>query len=615
MQTCLCEKHEWLQGLLLRCELIVAAALQVLWPMGDCNKVVLRLVPDRAAILNSRERAPFLLFVEMMQLPDSSSEDAEWPLMSGSGADVPDAAAEMEPSPLPAAIFTDVASGMLGSGEFPPVPAQDVGEGMAEAAVALQKSPGVLEEPAEADNGPYDAPEDVCLKQGRRADVAGGEAEAVGAIRETSGMAEVAAMSDPEAGLMQELEDVEAAQALALETSSVNRSSAAPLASQSGAPEAGPSDAVPMQAGLAAFVASDFLHERVAQDDIAKQPFDDPSAQQDNQEEDAALNAGGHNELTEADLAQHNAAFPDTSMPSGDLSRHRVPSEEALLQMVSSMHADKLAEPRDRGLHMCVMGTPILEAASRASSSTFREGGGTSIERDDASVGSEVMHSTSARGPLQPDDAAAETCDARQPPPETPSSRLKTASSAATRASPLAAHDGKNNSELPPAGRGTLVHKQNGDRDSSEVPSGLRNSPAESNGSWVNVDRDTCGSQMAAGSPDPGLHTGMVPPLATNGDKATEHKAEEGKSSTVAGLPKHGKAKRRWLHGGGQLTEEEVTKLTCSEYVQHVHGAELGAVTAQIRVMSPYGKCDHSLTLSLLYSQLHKFCASRSTQT
>lgn len=42
--------------------------MQVLWPMGTSDAVVLRVVPDRVSILNSREKTPFFLFIETLQL-------------------------------------------------------------------------------------------------------------------------------------------------------------------------------------------------------------------------------------------------------------------------------------------------------------------------------------------------------------------------------------------------------------------------------------------------------------------------------------------------------------------------------------------------------------------
>lgn len=39
--------------------------------MGTSDGIVLRLVPDRASILNSRERVPFILFVETLQVRSS----------------------------------------------------------------------------------------------------------------------------------------------------------------------------------------------------------------------------------------------------------------------------------------------------------------------------------------------------------------------------------------------------------------------------------------------------------------------------------------------------------------------------------------------------------------
>jgi hypothetical protein len=68
--------------------------LQVLWPMGESDETVLRLVPDRVAILNSRERTPFLLFVETIKLPVAAPADAppaDMTTRSDSGAAPPSA--------------------------------------------------------------------------------------------------------------------------------------------------------------------------------------------------------------------------------------------------------------------------------------------------------------------------------------------------------------------------------------------------------------------------------------------------------------------------------------------------------------------------------------------
>lgn len=46
-------------------------SLQVLWPMVDDHEFVLRIVCDRARIMNSRERTPILLFVETVQGHDA----------------------------------------------------------------------------------------------------------------------------------------------------------------------------------------------------------------------------------------------------------------------------------------------------------------------------------------------------------------------------------------------------------------------------------------------------------------------------------------------------------------------------------------------------------------
>jgi hypothetical protein len=41
--------------------------LQAIWPLGEAWQLVARIVPDRAAIYNSKDRVPFLLFVETLE--------------------------------------------------------------------------------------------------------------------------------------------------------------------------------------------------------------------------------------------------------------------------------------------------------------------------------------------------------------------------------------------------------------------------------------------------------------------------------------------------------------------------------------------------------------------
>ena len=64
--------------------------MQVLWPMGSTDGVLLRLVPERAAILHSRERAPFILFVETVPLQYAGAKASSHAAMHHGGAEACD---------------------------------------------------------------------------------------------------------------------------------------------------------------------------------------------------------------------------------------------------------------------------------------------------------------------------------------------------------------------------------------------------------------------------------------------------------------------------------------------------------------------------------------------
>lgn len=57
-------------------DLCNANGVAVWFPMGSKNQRVLRLVPDEAVLLNSREKAPFLLLIEVLDTTASNRNDA-----------------------------------------------------------------------------------------------------------------------------------------------------------------------------------------------------------------------------------------------------------------------------------------------------------------------------------------------------------------------------------------------------------------------------------------------------------------------------------------------------------------------------------------------------------
>lgn len=58
--------------------------------MGSTDGVLLRLVPERAAILHSRERAPFILFVETVPLQYAGAKASSHAAMHHGGAEACD---------------------------------------------------------------------------------------------------------------------------------------------------------------------------------------------------------------------------------------------------------------------------------------------------------------------------------------------------------------------------------------------------------------------------------------------------------------------------------------------------------------------------------------------
>jgi len=68
-------------------DLCNANGLAVWFPMGCKNQRVLRLVPDEAILLNSREKAPFLLLIEVQDMSVEGNETDEESMLYGDSAE------------------------------------------------------------------------------------------------------------------------------------------------------------------------------------------------------------------------------------------------------------------------------------------------------------------------------------------------------------------------------------------------------------------------------------------------------------------------------------------------------------------------------------------------
>jgi hypothetical protein len=455
--------------------------------MGDCNKIVLRLVPDRAVVLNSRERAPFVLFVETMEIPDSSSDDTDWPRHSNEPGD--------EQATLDSSPHSPFASPVAGDGES-----------------------STFSQLARADTG-------------------------------------------------------------------------SPLVSAAPVDDAQTSSAPSVTA----------------------------------------------TELTEEELNARNVATNGVI--------DRVPSEEALRQMMSSMHVTNLAEPRERGLHMRVY--ECASAASRASSCVGRltTEGTTSIggsppvfEGSFRNMGPEGVRGrrASMSDLLVMRESSICTRDNMQQEPTEICSRHANSSS------PVPVDPGgKPGAELgvlKTCGLGISTQESscarlkrtqscNGASPCSAMPGRSRQSTTGSNSSWVNVDDDSVGALgVPRGQPTVSAY-GESPTsnFATTrgqsrkagedqrGERAgsTTSEADAGHSerspSTVGGLLPTRSAVTRASRQQQlcQLTEEAVQHMSRTAYVEHVHGARLSDIIAQVRKMSPYGGCAlchaHCLWCKLCY--------------
>lgn len=437
--------------------------------MGDCDHVVLRLVPDRSAILNSRERAPFLLFVETMALPDATADDG-WPHAAPGSPPVSDGGSPV--AQLAAKLH------LSDSASSPSAAAATIPAAVASTSAALFAA-------LEADRAPATsvpvATTDMVSTCGAPVSDSDDERGAglLGEDRATPrDEPEHTATAPPETAVH------------AAETAMRSDTDAAPDASERAGSEAAEAPAAAVDQSLPP---------------PASGPSPAVSQEHSFAEHDAgsALPAAGS--LTAAELAEHNAALSETPGRSG-VQHGRVPSEEALQQMVSSMHATKLAEPRGRGVHIAVHDTSHAEFASRGSSAAPRP------PPDDAQPAP------------PPVDIMANAAEARPAEPEASTS-----------------------------------------------------SPADSTGSWVNVESGSNGSRRhehssdgAAGAAD--AQTALPPRPSTAG---------------ILGDP--AKGKQRWPRTVGQLSAEQVQEMSVQDYCAHVHGASLADVAANIRSTSPYG--------------------------
>jgi hypothetical protein len=551
----------------------------VLWPMGDCNKVILRLVPDRAAILNSRERAPFLLFVETLELPDSSSEENEGLLSQPDD----DAAVHALPAPrsapgvssraagdaLPASAFEATTSGTLGTRAVLPGGAEPgngaLGESRSPHALRLSMRASLhlgVEQSATLhsefrSSRKYDADStqrgEYVLTGSPMAPVATGAASA--------GVAALDVAASPPAACV--------------------------------GPERGVEWADEAQPGAA------------SPPDEARSPG-------------AGLSRSASVPSTPRSTSSSSAG--DDGANGADLERsptlERVPSDEALRQMVSSIHVTRLAEPRGRGLHMVLSEAALTEATSRASSGTARHRGdnasASAPERGHvaAEARSGLARSLSTSGVPEAGDVdggnGAEEAPAR-------GRRSSSEANVLIREQDLQGGAGSRESvggvAEPRAARADeeeeACARQAGARRTPDTVSPRvqsRDSAAGSSSSWVNVEDEHGGSGGArrhSGSRErpPGADA-AAPPLQALGlwEEGSEGQLVRAPAvplqGTVAGL-RHGDAGPRALakKRQGQLTAADVLRMSRAEYVVHVHGAQLLDVTATIRQTSCYGRC------------------------
>jgi hypothetical protein len=293
----------------------------------------------------------------------------------------------------------------------------------------------------------------------------------------------------------------------------------------------------------------------------------------------------------------------------------RVPSEEALRQMMSSMHVTNLAEPRDRGLLMRVF--DCASAASRASSCVGR------LTNEGTSIGgsppiSEGSFQTVGRGggrgrrASMSDLRVMRECSICTPNGNT----NRYSRHAGDSSSPECAH--QNDKWPSSAVRGQLpceaavadthlkrAQSCDGSSPCVAMPGRSRQSTAGSNSSWINVDDEAGGTLRSLHSMTPSTYGASLTSNFTPGRQPGRVRGEqsdgdtgqaERRPSTVGALPSTCSAATRALRQQQvcQLTEEDVQRMSRAEYVEHIYGARLSDVITQVRKMSPYGQCASS---------------------
>ena len=618
-----------------RC-ITITSVLQVLWPMGECNQIILRLVPNRAAILNSRERAPFVLFVETMELPDSSSEGSDPPqpadaVTSAALASAADAieqtpaeqSAPEDTSKLPPDFFRSVALAsqqLAGSHELPAeLPAE-----VAELAAQAPPQPPPARHPsaklADAAVAPADSADEASCPSPPEGTA---DAQAAGADGSPSAAAVLetaqAAAADAQALQASAFDNCEPSQEVATDTTMTAGGDASPVTARSGSSEHGcqraPAEQPPALQAALATEPDDGGNTAALSADAAERP----TAQGADSSPDAGSPTAGAHRRASAGIAEAapGADAASAAHLSGALSvsspLHRVPSEEGLRQMISSMHGAKLAEPRGRGLHMEVNAADMTEAASlTASTATPRPDTSNAAERPlapQATAASDAALSAQADDGAVTETAAQalqveRACEHAQQraarhgrglSADRVDKSARPASEAARTRSRSEQHLASAHGAAAPAQQGApaqgAAHPPSSKAQSETVRS--RTSIAGSSGSWVQVDEEHShtGTQQSSGNtsterPGGELQPTVNPPAP--GDGVPLGRVH----GTVGGLRRgeqgpRSLAQKRREH----LSLAEIEHMSQADYAQHVHGAQLLDVTASIRSISPYGRC------------------------
>jgi hypothetical protein len=135
------------------------------------------------------------------------------------------------------------------------------------------------------------------------------------------------------------------------------------------------------------------------------------------------------------------------------------------------------------------------------------------------------------------------------------------------------------------------------------MPGRSQQSTAGSNSSWVNVEDESGGALRSLHSMTPsaygasptsnfvvsGRQSCKVGGARSDRDTGTSERPP----STVGGLPPTCSTATRALRQqqACQLTKQDVQHMSRAAYVEHIYGARLSDVIAQVRKMSPYGQC------------------------